>query len=83
VAFRLLGNESGALDAVQDGFIGEQSFRCHLRGLESTLGVVTEAWERALWQRSAERGGTTYWRPHHVHVRRDHLGGREPVWTGG
>src|SRR5262249_48844728 len=37
-------------------FFGGKSLRSHLRGLESTVGVVTEARERAIWERSA--GGT-------------------------
>jgi hypothetical protein len=33
-----------------------KSLHSHLRGLESTLGIVAEAQERAIWERSADQG---------------------------
>src|SRR5215469_7479567 len=53
------GEASSAVGRGSDGTGGGNALRgkdllSHLRGLESTVSVVTEAQERAIWERSVE-----------------------------
>src|SRR5215469_15606215 len=53
------GEASSAVGRGSDGTGGGNALRgkdllSHLRGLESTVSVVTEAQERAIWERSAQ-----------------------------